>query len=153
MNDSGGPAAAGPGEEDGTMTNGTNLATLAGRALIAFIFVMAGLNKITGYDGTAAYMAAHGIPAAKALLPLVIVVELGGGVLLALGLWARAAAVALALFVVAASVVFHAFWAVPAEQMQAQMIHFMKNLAILGGLLYVLAFGPGGWSLDARRGA
>lgn len=135
------------------MANGSKLATLAGRVLIAFIFVMAGLDKISGFEGTAAYMAAHGIPAAKALLPMVIVVELGGGVLLALGLWTRAAAVALALFVIGATVIFHAFWAVPAEQMQPQMIHFMKNLAILGGLLYVLAFGPGGWSVDARRGA
>jgi putative oxidoreductase len=118
---------------------------LSGRILLALIFVASGFGKIPGYAGTQAYMEAMGVPGA--LLPLVIATELGGGVLLALGLWTRLSAVALAGFTLLAAVLFHRDFA---DQMQ--MIMFMKNLAISGGLFVVFAHGAGPWSVDARRG-
>jgi putative oxidoreductase len=118
---------------------------LSGRILLALIFVASGFGKIPGYAGTQAYMEAMGVQGA--LLPLVIATELGGGVLLALGLWTRLSAVALAGFTLLAAVLFHRDFA---DQMQ--MIMFMKNLAISGGLFVVFAHGAGPWSVDARRG-
>jgi putative oxidoreductase len=118
---------------------------LSGRILLALIFVASGFGKIPGYAGTQVYMEAMGVPGA--LLPLVIATELGGGVLLALGLWTRLSALALAGFTLLAAVLFHRDFA---DQMQ--MIMFMKNLAISGGLFVVFAHGAGPWSVDARRG-
>lgn len=115
---------------------------LAGRILLALIFVAAGAGKIGGYAGTQAYMESAGVPGA--LLPLVILVELGGGLLLAAGLFTRVMALALAGFTVIAALLFHFDLA---DQMQ--QIMFMKNLAIAGGLAVVLSRAPGAWSIDA----
>ena len=118
---------------------------LVGRLLLAFMFITAGWSKIGGYAGTQEYMEAVGVPGA--LLPLVILVEFGGGLLVAFGLFTRLAAVALAGFCVLSALLFH--WD-PADQMQ--MISFNKNLTIAGGFLVLAAFGAGAWSLDAWRG-
>jgi putative oxidoreductase len=118
-------------------------ADLAGRILIATIFVMAGASKITGYAGTAAYMESQGVPGA--LLPLVIATELGGGLLVVLGLFTRYAALALAGFSILSAVLFHANFGD-----QAQQIMFMKNFAMAGGFLFLVAHGAGALSLDAR---
>ncbi len=118
---------------------------LAGRLLIAYIFVVAGWGKIAGYAGTAAYMESQGIPGA--LLPLVIATELGGGLLVAVGFQTRIAAFLLAGFSIVSAVLFHYN---PADQ--GQMISFMKNLAMAGGFLFIVANGPGAWSLDALIG-
>ena len=115
---------------------------LAGRILLALIFVAAGAGKIGGYAGTQAYMESAGVPGT--LLPLVILVELGGGLLLAAGLFTRVMALALAGFTVIAALLFHFDLA---DQMQ--QIMFMKNLAIAGGLAVVLSRAPGAWSVDA----
>ncbi|UCE89090.1 MAG: DoxX family protein [Pseudomonadota bacterium] len=104
------------------------IGNLAGRILLAHIFLMAGLTKITGYAGTQQYMEAMGVPGG--LLPLVILLEVGGAVALIVGWQQRWAALALAGFSVIAAGVFHANFG---DQMQ--MIMFMKNLAIAGGLL------------------
>ena len=117
---------------------------LGGRILIATIFILSGFTKITGYAGTQGYMEAMGVPGA--LLPLVIVTELGGGLLVVLGLWTRLAALALAGFSLLSAVLFHASFAD-----QVQMIMFLKNFAIAGGFLFLVAHGPGPWSIDARR--
>ncbi|MGH8481933.1 MAG: DoxX family protein [Nevskiaceae bacterium] len=122
---------------------------LAGRILIAAIFVLSGFGKIGGYAGTQAYMESQGVPGA--LLPLVIVTELGGGLLVVLGLWTRLAALALAGFSVLAALLFHANFG---DQMQ--MILFLKNFAMAGGFLFLVAHGAGALSLDgwrARRAA
>jgi len=125
------------------------IASLAGRILLAFMFILSGFGKITGYDGTAAYMAAKGMPMIGVLLPLTILTELGGGILLAIGYKARWAAFALAGFSILAGLVFHDFWNVTdAAQHMNQQIHFMKNLSIAGGMLMVFALGPGRLSLD-----
>ncbi len=114
-----------------------------GRILLGLIFVIAGFGKITGFEGTIGYMAAYNVPMAQVLAVLTIIVELGGGILLIVGWKARWAALALFVFVLIVSPIFHGFWAVPEEQKQLQMVMFLKNLAIMGGLLYVAAFGPG----------
>ncbi len=119
---------------------------LAGRILLALIFLMAGLNKIGGYAGTQGYMESHGVPGA--LLPLVILVEVGGALALIVGWQTRIAAWALAGFTLLAALLFHNDFG-----NQMQLIMFMKNLAITGGLLVVAANGAGAFSLDARRGA
>lgn len=128
-----------------------NLLTLAGRVGLAALFVPAGFQKITMYGGTSQYMAAYGVPAVDVLLPLTILVELGGGLLILFGLWTRLGALVLAGFVAIATLIFHAFWAVPAEQVMVQTLFFWKNFAIAGTLLALVANGPGGWSMDARR--
>jgi len=118
---------------------------LAGRILLAQLFLMAGLSKITGYAGTQGYMEAMGVPAA--LLPLVIALEVGGALALILGWQTRLTALALAGFSVVAAVIFHANLG---DQMQ--MILFMKNFAIAGGLLVVASQNPAhSLSLDGRR--
>jgi putative oxidoreductase len=122
-----------------------------GRYLIAAIFVFSGWGKIAGFAGTVAYMTSKGMPMPQVLLPGAILVELGGGLALMLGWKARWAALAIFLFCIPTTLVFHNFWALPPEQAQNQMIHFLKNLALMGGLLYVVAFGPGAFSLDGLR--
>ena len=116
---------------------------LAGRILLGLIFVISGAAKIAGYSGTAGYMESHGLPLVQVLLPLTILIELGGGLMLVLGWNARLAAAVLFLFIVPTTLVFHNFWAVPADQMQNQLNNFLKNIAIMGGLLYVVVFGSG----------
>ena len=126
------------------LTAVTAYAAPLGRLLLAALFINAGWGKIAGYAGTAGYMESAGVPGL--LLPLVILVEFGGGILLAVGFQARLAALALAGFTVLASLIFHSNFA---DQMQALM--FLKNMSITGGLLFVVAHGAGPLSLDARR--
>lgn len=105
---------------------------LAGRVLIAQIFLMAGINKIGGYAGTQGYMEAMGVPGG--LLPLVIMLEIGGGLALIAGWQTRLVALALAGFSILSAVIFHADFAD-----QTATIMFMKNFAIAGGLLVLAA--------------
>ena len=121
-----------------------DFAELGGRILIASIFVLSGFTKVGGYAGTQGYMEAMGVPGA--LLPLVILAELGAGALIVLGLWTRLAAFALAGFTLFAAVLFHRNFGD-----QVQMIMFLKNVAIAGGFLLLVARGAGALSLDARR--
>jgi putative oxidoreductase len=120
-----------------------------GRLMIAAIFVVSGLGKITGFDGTVGYIASKGLPLPQLVAIAAIIVELGGGILLILGWKTRWAAAAMCIFTVVAALIFHNFWAVPAEQAQNQMIHFMKNICMAGGLLYVVVFGSGPLAVDA----
>ncbi|MEZ6931848.1 DoxX family protein [Aeromonas sp. S16(2024)] len=122
-----------------------DVALLAGRILLALMFVMAGWSKIGGYAGTQGYMEAMGVPGF--MLPLVILLELGGGLAIMLGLFTRSLSVLLAGFTLMAAFIFHYQ---PAEQMQ--MLMFMKNLSVAGGFLALAAAGPGAFSLDARLG-
>jgi len=126
----------------------TDAIALAGRVLLAVLFIGSGLGKAGAYQATAQYMAASGVPAVSALLPLTILVEVGAGLLLALGYKARWAALVLFLFLIPVTLVFHAFWGLDPQAAQMQQMHFMKNVAIMGGMLVVLALGPGRWSLE-----
>jgi putative oxidoreductase len=121
---------------------------LAGRLLLAYIFVMNGYGKIGGFAGTAKYMASKGMPLIEPLLVGTILIELVGGLMLAVGWKSRWAAWAFFLWLVPVTLVFHAYWSYPADQVMAQTIQFQKNLAIMGGMLYVAFMGPGRLSLD-----
>ena len=124
---------------------------LVGRILIAFIFVFSGFGKVAGFDGTVGYIASKGLPLPQLAAIAAIIVELGGGIALVLGWKARWAAAAMLIFTGMAALLFHNFWAVPPEQAQNQMIHFMKNIAIMGGLLYVVIYGSGPLSVGADK--
>jgi putative oxidoreductase len=120
--------------------------SLFGRAALAMIFVMAGFGKITGYSGTVGYMESVGLPGM--LLPLVIALELGGGLALIAGFLTKPIAAALALFSVVSAFIFHANFG---DQMQSIM--FMKNIGLAGGLLLLVANGPGEISVDSKLAA
>lgn len=121
---------------------------LVGRTLIALIFVLSGFSKIAGFEGTVGYIAGKGLPLPQLAAIGAIVVELGGGLSLIVGWKARWAAAAMLVFTAMAAFVFHNFWAVPPDQTQNQMIHFMKNISMMGGLLFVVMHGSGALSLD-----
>jgi len=121
-----------------------NLADLAGRILLAAMFLIAGIQKVGGYAGTQGYMESMGVPGA--LLPLVIALEVIGAIAIVAGWHTRLFAFLLAGFTVLSALIFHR---APGDPVQALL--FMKNLAIAGGFLLLVARGPGQWSLDARR--
>lgn len=118
--------------------------SLIGRIFISIIFLMAGLSKITGYAGTEAYMQAMGVP--TVLLPLVIFTEVVGALLIIIGYKTRLVAFLLAGFSIISALLFHLDFAD-----QTQSIMFMKNIAIAGGFLFLVANGPGKWAVDNRR--
>jgi putative oxidoreductase len=124
---------------------------VTGRVLLALMFILAGIGKLGNLEGTAGYIASGGLPLASLLAVVVGLLELLGGLAIAVGYHARWAALALGLFTLAASVLFHQFWAVPADKVMIQQLMFMKNLSVAGGLFIVAALGAGALSLDARR--
>lgn len=126
---------------------------LVARLFLALLFLPAGLSKITGFAGTVGYIGSTGLPLPEVGAVLAIVVELGGALALIAGFHTRWAALFMAIFTLVAGVIFHQFWAVPADQVMVQQIMFFKNVAIAGGLLMLTAFGAGAWSVDAKRGA
>lgn len=121
---------------------------LVGRILLALIFLMSGIGKIGGFAGTAGYMASKGMPMVEVLLAITIVIELGAALMIIAGYKARLGALALFLWMIPVSVIFHNFWAAPTAEQQIQMIMFMKNLGLMGGMLYIMAFGSGPMSVD-----
>lgn len=120
------------------------IASLLGRVGLSLIFIVSGLGKIAGYAGTQQYMEHAGVPGA--LLPLVIIVELGGGLAILGGVFTRWVALALAGFSVVSALFFHNNFG---DQMQ--QINFMKNIAMAGGFLVLFANGAGAYSIDALR--
>ena len=134
------------------MSSLQNPIALIGRLLLAYLFIPAGIGKLTGFAGTVGYITSKGLPMPEVAAGLAIVVELGVGLMLLVGFQTRWAALVLTLFTLAAGFFFHNYWAVPADQAMVQQLMFNKNLAIAGGLLAFVAFGAGGFSLDAKRG-
>ena len=123
-----------------------SLAAPTGRTLMSLIFIVSGLGKIAGYAGTQAYMESVGVPGM--MLPAVIALEVLGGLAVMLGWKTRIAAFLLAGFSIVSAILFHANFG---DQMQTIM--FMKNLALAGGFLMLVASGPGSWALDNRTEA
>lgn len=123
------------------------LLDIAARLLIAQIFIISGFSKLIGYGATQGYFSSLGVPMPGVLLPLVILVELGGGLALLAGFKTRWVAAVLALFAVASALIAHSNFAD-----QGQMINFMKNLAMAGGLLLFVKYGAGQPSIDKRTG-
>ena len=123
------------------------LVSIASRLLMALIFIISGWSKLTSYSAAESYFSSLGIPMAGLVTPLVILIELGGGLALLAGFQTRKVAGVLALFSIAAAFVAHNNFAD-----QGQAIHFMKNLAIAGGLLLFVKYGGGEASVDERFG-
>lgn len=121
---------------------------LAGRILIGAIFLNAGLRKLLGFAGTVGYFTKLGFPAPEVFTVLAIIIEVGGSILLIIGWKTRWVAWLLSLFVLIAAFAAHRFWEFDAAQYANQMNHFLKNLAIIGGLFFVASFGPGSISVE-----
>jgi len=119
---------------------------LIGRILVAFIFLMAGINKIGNPSGTQAYMAAFGMPFTGFFLVGAIAIEILGSLSLIAGYYTKLGAWALIIFMIPTTLIFHTNFSD-----QNQFIHFMKNVSMTGGLLYIATYGAGAWSMDARR--
>ena len=124
--------------------NAINAAALAGRVLLAALFLHEAWSKLTGYDLALAYMGAYAVPGV--LLPAAIAVEVGCGLMILVGYQTRIAALALAAFCIATALLFHTKLGD-----RNQLLHFEKDLAIAGGLLVLFAHGAGGLALDALR--
>jgi putative oxidoreductase len=133
------------------LNNIQNPLALLGRVLLALMFVLAGFSKITHFGGTAGYIGSAGLPMPQVLAALTILLELGGGLAVMLGFQARWAALALGLFTLLVSFIFHPFWAVPADQAMVTNLLFMKNISVAGGMFLLAAIGPGALSLDGKR--
>jgi putative oxidoreductase len=116
-----------------------------GRILLAQIFIIAGVEKLLDPTGTQAYMAAKGMPLTFLFFLAAVAFELGGGLSLLLGYKARWGALALVIFLIPTTLIFHTAFSEPGQQ-----VMFMKNLAIMGGLLMIFSFGSGGFSVDGR---
>jgi len=129
------------------------VAPLVGRVLVAAIFVLSGIAKVADWSGSLSHMTDKHLPVPELLLAAAAAIEIVGGVALLLGLKARWAGLMLALYLVPVTLVFHHFWDLAGPERLMQMVHFMKNLAIMGGLTYVFAYGPGRVSIDRRIGA
>jgi len=130
------------------MNNSANFLNVLGRLGLSLIFILLGWGKMAGYAGTQQYMESMGVPGA--LLPLVILFEVAGGLAILLGLYTRWVAIAFAIFALASGALFH--WN-PADQ--AQFTNFLKNVSIAGGFVILAIHGPGAYSIDAllaRRG-
>jgi putative oxidoreductase len=131
------------------MTPLQNFIALVGRILLAFIFVQAGISQLGAIDATVTNMANHGIPLSNVLVWGAIALGIGGGLLLMVGLFARCAALALAIYTLVLALLFHAYWSAPAAEARAQHASFFGHLSMIGGMLCVVAFGAGAYSLDA----
>jgi putative oxidoreductase len=120
------------------MTDREQFAWRAGRVLLSLIFILSALGKLADLSGTAAFMRAAGMPAVWLFLPAAIVLELGGGLAILTGYGMRLGVAALIVFLIPATLIFHPFWQESGMARMGQMINFMKNLAIMGGLLIVV---------------
>ncbi|MBB1599110.1 DoxX family protein [Variovorax sp. UMC13] len=135
----------------GVSTTGSqDVAALVGRILLAALFVPAGFGKLMGFAGTVGYIASVGLPVPQVAAVVAILVELGLGLALLVGFKTRWAAIGIALFTLVATFSFHNYWAMAADKAFVNQLMFFKNIAVVGGLLVVWAFGPGRLSIDKR---
>ena len=130
------------------MNHGSATLALLGRVLLASIFVYSGFGKITGFQDTVGYIADAGMPTPQVLAVGAIIVEFIGGLALLIGFRARWAALAFVVFLIIITPIFHNFWSAPPAEVMSQQTNFIKNIAIIGGMLMVVAFGPGRYSVD-----
>ncbi|MFO0919333.1 MAG: DoxX family protein [Planctomycetaceae bacterium] len=130
----------------------SGLTSVAGRVLIALIFLMSAVgNKIPNFQGVAGYMASEGVPAPQVMLAGAIVFLIAGSASVILGFQTRIGAGLLLVFLILATYYFHDFWTMEGQDREMQMIQFLKNLSLMGTMVFLIANGPGAWSLDQRR--
>jgi putative oxidoreductase len=132
-------------------TTNHNVLTLVGRVLIVWLYLTSGFGKITGFEGTVKYIAGANVPLPEIAAALAIFAEVVLGLMVLLGFHARLAALGMIVFTVVITFIFHHYWDLPPAQAYMQKLHFLKNMGIVGGMLGIVGWGPGGWSLDARR--
>ena len=137
-------------KQQGNLSAIETFGALVGRVLLVLIFLLSSGNKISNFSEVQGYMASQGMPATAVFLVGAIVFLVIGGLSVLLGFKARVGAVLLIAFIVPASLIFHNFWAYEGQQQQQQMIHFMKNIAILGALISIAATDVRGWRLDEK---
>jgi putative oxidoreductase len=128
------------------MSKSSDTFAFIGRCLMAVLFLLSGFGKVAGPPAAIAWIASTGLPMPTVAYVVSIIIELGGGLLLILGWQIRALSVVLSLYPIATAFIFHRNLAD-----QNQLFHFLKNIAVMGGLLQLMAFGAGNFSLDARR--
>ena len=133
------------------MASAQSAAALLGRILLGLIYVMGGLNTIMNFQSTAEQVAREGVVLASLMLVIATILEGAGAIGLIAGFRTRFSALLLILFLVPVTLIMHDFWQYEGDAAQQEMFSFIRNLAFLGGLFMVLAFGGGGWSVDARR--
>lgn len=131
------------------MTPSNSVITLSGRILLSVVFLISGLFKVAGYSQIVSYAAAAHLPAPGVAIALAAVAELGCGLAILAGFKTRIAAWILFLYLIPTSFIFHNFWAVQGVEQQTQMVNFIKNVAIMGGLLLLSVNGAGAYSADA----
>lgn len=132
------------------MKTNPNALAFFGRILLAPVFLLSGIGKLRGFEGTVAYISSAGLPLPAVAAAAALALEIVASVALILGYRTRWAALALAAFSLVAAFLFHNYWAMPPADQIVQQIMFLKNLAIAGGLLMLAAHGPGSWSVDRR---
>jgi putative oxidoreductase len=126
-----------------------DLAALVARVLLVLLFLLSGVGKVMAFSGTVSYIASRGLPFPALETAIAVAVELGAGLLLLVGWKTRWASMILAVFAVAAGLLFHAYWAdTDAAARTGDYINFWKNISIAGGFLMAFAFGPGNYSVD-----
>jgi len=131
------------------MTESRDMAALIGRVLLVFMFVYSGFNKISGFEGTEAAIASKNVPLPAIATTIAIIVECIGGAMIAFGWKARWAALAVAVFTLVATILFHNFWAMTdVAAVKTNQLMFIKNIGVIGGLLLIFAFGPGRYSIE-----
>jgi putative oxidoreductase len=123
---------------------------LAARLLVTPLFIYSGIGKILAFEATAGRLPGGAGGFGSVLAAIAIVIELGGSLALILGVYARCAAIALMVFTILATVMFHNFWASPPAQVTAQTINFLKNLGLIGLFAMIAAFGPGAYALRKK---
>ena len=134
-------------------TETRDLSALISRVLLAVLFIPSGIEKIPGFAGTVHYIAVNGVPLPELAAVIGIVVELGLGILLLVGYQTRWVALVFIVYCIVLAFIFHSYWRAPAAQAMGAQFNFYKNVGLAGGFFSILAWGAGGWSVDARRGA
>ncbi|HEX4004222.1 MAG TPA: DoxX family protein [Candidatus Acidoferrales bacterium] len=132
-------------------TSSGSIVPLIGRILLSSVFIIAGAGKIAGFSGEEMFVASKHLPLPAVALGIAMLVELLGGLAILVGLYTRFAAWIVFLYLIPTTLIFHNFWAMQGPAHQDNMLHFEKNVAIMGGLLILATFGAGAFSVDAAR--
>jgi len=128
-----------------------DFAALIGRIALAMIFITSGFGKLTGFSGTAGYIASKGVPLPEIAAALAVLIELGGGLAILAGWMTRWISIFFVIFLIVISPIFHNYWTMEGPARMTNQIMFWKNVSILGGFLLLFAFGPGRLSIDHNR--